>query len=136
MDLLNENKKFEEAKSSNEIRVRINAPREKVFEYTLEPKNTPEWVEDAVEMQTSTEQIGIGTIYSNEYIGREVTDYEKNVFLELADMDGNYSCSYSFRKIDEENTELIFFESSNDGLELEFPIEKRFFEKLKEILEE
>lgn len=120
---------------SNEIRVTINAPREKVFEYTLEPKNTPEWVEGAIEMQTDTEQIGIGTKYSNEYLTREVTDYEKNLFLELTDLDGNYSCSYSFRKIDEENTELIFFESCTDGSELEFSIEKRFFEKLKEILE-
>lgn len=135
MDLLNENKKNEEIRSSNEIRVRINLPREKVFEYTLEPKNTPEWVIDAVEMETDTAQIGIATRYSNEYICREVSDYEKNVFIELTDLDGNYSCSYSFRKVDEETTELTFFESHSDGSDLEYPLDKKSFERLKEILE-
>ncbi|MCI5051120.1 MAG: hypothetical protein MRY57_02335 [Candidatus Pacebacteria bacterium] len=120
---------------TNEIRVIINAPTEDIFEFTLEPKNTKHWVEGAVEMTTDTEQIGIGTKYSNEYITREVIDYDRDKFLELKDVNGPYICSYSFRKIDDETTELIFFESHEDGTELEYPLEEIHFKKLKELLE-
>lgn len=119
----------------NEIRITIKAPPEIVFRYTLEPKNTKHWVEDSLEMITDTEQIGLGTKYSNQYITREVTDYQRDSFLELTDIDGEYSCSYSFRKIDDDSTELIFFESNSDGSELEYPIEADCFKKLKETLE-
>jgi len=120
---------------TNEIRVVINRPQSEVFEYTLEPKNTKYWVEGSIEMKTDTDQIGIGTKYSNEHITREVVDYDRDKFLELQDVVGEYVCSYSFRKIDEQNTELIFFESHEDGSELEYPIEAECFEKLKQLLE-
>lgn len=119
----------------NEIRTIINIPQDELFEYTIEPSNTKHWVEGSIEMKTDTDQIGLGTKYSNEHITREVIDYERDKFLELADMDRNYSCSYTFRKIDDDSTELIFFESHNDGSELTYPIEADCFEKLKEILE-
>lgn len=120
---------------TNEIRITIKALPEKVFEYVLEPKNTQFWVEDSVEMKTDTDQINLGTLYSNEFITREVIDYQRDTFIELADTEGSYSCSYSFKKIDDETTEIIFFESHDDGLELEYPLEEKNFEKLKEILE-
>jgi len=121
--------------TTNEIRVTINRSQQEVFEYTVEPKNTKHWVKDSIEMKTDTDQINIGTKYSNEFITREVTDYERNKFIELTDIDGIYSCSYSFRKIDENSTELTFFESNSGASELEYPLEQRYFEKLKEILE-
>lgn len=120
----------------NEIRVIINSPQEKVFEYTIEPKNTKHWVEDSIEMKTDTEQINLGTKYSNEFITREVVDYDRDKFIELSDIDGIYTCSYSFRKLDDDSTELIFFESNDDGSELEYPLEKESFKKLRKILEE
>lgn len=120
---------------TNEIRIVINSPFETVFEYTIEPKNTKNWVEGSIEMKTDTEQINIGTQYSNEFITREVTDYERDKFIELADVDGVYKCSYTFRKIDENSTELIFFESHDDGSEPEYQLEKQHFQKLKELLE-
>jgi hypothetical protein len=120
---------------TNEIRITIKAPPEEVFEYTIEPKNTKYWVTDSVEMKTDTEQIDLGTKYSNEYATRDVIDYERDKFIELADVDGIYSCSYTFRKIDNDSMELIFFESNIDGSALEYPLSKKSFNKLKEILE-
>jgi len=120
---------------TNEIRIAINVPVQEVFEYTLDPKNTPQWVPDCIEMHTDTEQIGVGTKYINEHVAREVTDYAQNQFLELSDVDGVYVCSYSFRKIDEGSTELIFFELNEDGSKLEPPMEERFFQNLKKVLE-
>jgi membrane peptidoglycan carboxypeptidase len=118
-----------------QIRVTINIPHEKLFEYVIEPKNTKFWVSGSIEMTTDTDQINTGTRYSNEFITREVTDYERNKFIELIDDDGNYSCSYTFRKIDDECTELIYFESNADGEDLEYPLELKYFEKLRELLE-
>jgi len=120
---------------TNEIRIEIVAPCQNVFEYTIEPKNTKHWVEGSIEMKTDTDQINVGTKYSNEFITRDVSDYERDKFIELTDLDGNYSCSYSFRKIDEDTTELVFFESHADGSELEYPIGDECFAKLKELLE-
>ena len=120
---------------ANEIRITIASPQEKVFEYTLEPKNTPQWVSDVIEMKTDTDQIDLGTKYFNEFITREVIDYDRNSFIELADVEGPYSCSYSFRKIDDEHTELIYFESHSDGSEIEYPMDKQSFERLKNLLE-
>ena len=119
----------------NEIRTIINIPQDELFEYTIEPKNTKHWVEGSIEMLTNTEQIDIGTQYSNEHVTREVVDYERDKFIELADINGIYSCSYTFRKINDDSTELIFFESNSDGSDLEYPIEAKCFEQLKEKLE-
>ncbi|MFT6829497.1 MAG: hypothetical protein ACJAV6_000327 [Candidatus Paceibacteria bacterium] len=120
---------------TNQIRVEIMAPQEDVFKFAIEPKNTKHWVSGSVEMKTNTEQINVGTKYSNEFITREVTDYDRDKFIELTDSDGPYSCSYSFRKIDDNSTELIYFECNNDESELESPLEVECFEKLKELLE-
>lgn len=119
----------------NEIRIIIEQPQQDVFEYVVEPKNTKHWVKDSIEMKTDTKQINIGTKYSNEFITREVTDYDRDKFIELTDVDQNYSCSYSFRKIHNNSTELIYFESNSDGTELEYPLEYSCFERLKELLE-
>jgi uncharacterized protein YndB with AHSA1/START domain len=119
----------------NEIRIIIDAPQEKVFEYTLEPKNTQFWVEESIPMETDTKQINVGTKYSNKHITRKVTDYERDKFIELTDIDGIYSCSYSFKKIENNKTELIFFESNSNGSEVEYPIDAGCFKKLKEIIE-
>lgn len=120
---------------TNEIRIIINAPSNEIFEFVLEPENTPKWIEGAGTKTVNTEQIGLGTIYSNDIGEWVVSDYDRNKFFELSDESIYYSCSYSFRKIDEENTELIYFESHSDGSALEHPMERKNFEKLKEILE-
>lgn len=135
MDLLNENKKTEESKSSNEIRIIINVPREKVFEFTLEPKNTPKWLDFISHEEVDTKQIGLGTKYTNDFGEMEVTDYERNVYFELTKIDSEYQCSYSYRKIDEDTTELIYFEGMLDGSELEDSLDEESFDKLKLILE-
>lgn len=120
---------------TNEIRIIIDAPANDIFEFVLEPKNTPTWIEGAGEETVNTDQIGLGTVYSNDIGKWVVTDYEKGKFFELSDTSIHYSCSYSFRKINEICTELVYFESHSDGSNLENPMEEKNFKKLKEILE-
>lgn len=121
---------------TNEIKVNIDIPVEAVFEFTLEPANTSRWI-DAIEEETvNTKQIGLGTIYSNSYGNLEVTDYELNRFLELTNQKTGYQCSYSYKKISDDATQITYFECMQDGSELIEPMEQKSFQKLKELLEE
>jgi len=118
-----------------EIRIIINASCDEIFEFTVEPTNTPKWIEGAGEETIDTKQILIGTKYSNDIGTWEVTDYDKDVFFELTNKETGYSCSYSYRRIDDNTTELTYFESMEDGSELTEPMKEEHFEKLKILLE-
>lgn len=135
MSLLNNEQKVFNPSCGNELRIIIDIPREEVFEFVLEPNNTPRWIDFISEESIDTEQIGIGTIYSNDFGQLKVSDYERNVYFELNDEDKPYQRSYSFRKVDEDTTEIIYFECMTDGSELQEPFDKKHFEVLKEILE-
>lgn len=120
---------------TQEIRIEIVAAHRTVFEFTLEPGNTPKWVTGVSKETVDTEQIGLGTIYSNEYRKLRVTDYERDFFFELSDEETGYQCSYTFHKIDDEHTELVYFECMQDGSELAEPMKQEYFETLKALLE-
>jgi len=120
---------------TNEIRITIKAPPEEVFEYTIEPKNTHLWVKGAGKETVDTQQIGLGTKYINNYGVLTVTDYDRDKFFELTNNETEYLCSYSYRKISDQETELIYFEYMKNGSELSDPMKQKSFNKLKEILE-
>ena len=83
----------------------------------------------------NTDQIGLGTLYTNDYGTFEVTDYDRDVFFELTNHDTSYQCSYSYRKLDDTTTELTYFECMQDGSDLQDPLKESYFEKLKTLLE-
>ena len=120
---------------TNEIRIEIKAARKKVFEFTVEPKNKTKWMTTIDSEICNTEQISIGSLYTNNNGTYEVSDYEKDVFFELTHKETGYICSYSYHKVDENTTELVYFESMDDGSDLTEPMERKHFEKLKELLE-
>lgn len=115
--------------TTNEIRIVIDASPEELFEFTVEPKNTPQWIQGAEEKTVNTDQIGLGTIYGS----CEVTDYERNKFFELTNTTTGYICSYTYRKQEDDSTEITYFEYMQDGSELSEPMKRKHFEKLKEI---
>ena len=138
MSLLNNENKVQNKEvviSSNEIHIIINKSQSEVFEYMLEPKNTPKWIDFIKSETIDTEQIDVGTIYTNDFGTLTVTDYERNVYFELTDQDEKYQCSYSFKKIDDDTTEVIYFEAMLDGSELVEPFDAKYFEVLKELIE-
>lgn len=134
-ELLNKESYIEPSKSSNEIRIIIAKPREEVFEFVLEPGNKSSWCSSIENESVDTEQIGLGTRYKNNFGELEVTDYECNVYFELSEIGTKYQCSYSFHKIDDEATEIVYFEGMLDGSELDEMMESENFEHLKKILE-
>ena len=120
---------------TNEIRIEIERPIKDVFEYTLEPQNKSIWCSIITEESVDTEQIGITSIYRNNLGSFKVSDYERNIFLELMSLDEKFQGSYSFRKRDDNTTELIYFEAMLDGSDLTEAMDKKYFKKLKELLE-
>jgi hypothetical protein len=120
---------------ANELEITINKPIEEVFAFTLEPKNTPKWVEAVSEETVNTEQIGLGTIYSTEYRELEVTDYDRDKFFELTNHKTSYVCSYTYKKINDDTAQIIYFEYMQDGSNLADPMKQKSFEKLRELLE-
>ena len=118
---------------TNEIRIIIDASCRDVFEFTLEPKNTPQWIDDVEEETISTQQIALGTIYSNSFGNMEVTDYERDKFFELTNKKTGVICSHSYRPINDTQTELTYFEYVQDGSELPGEMKHSYFEKLKEL---
>jgi len=93
---------------TNEIRIEIERPIKDVFEYTLEPQNKSIWCSIITEESVDTEQIGITSIYRNNLGSFKVSDYERNIFLELMSLDEKIQGSYSFRKRDDNTTELKY----------------------------
>lgn len=63
---------------SNKIEIIIQSPVSEVFEYTVNPENTPLWIEEVSRETINTNILKIGTIYSNEYGEMEVTQLENN----------------------------------------------------------
>jgi hypothetical protein len=56
-------------------------------------------------------------------------------YFELTSNETSYQCSYTYHKVDDETTELVYFEAMLDGSDLREPMNKKHFEKLKELLE-
>ncbi len=122
----------------NKLTIKINKPVSKVFERTINPDFTPEWI-DFVEEEKAEYPIKFGTVYKNkskagvwnEYI---VSDFQENKVFELKSTTSPYAVRYTYERISENETELIYHEWMNEG-ELTEPFEMRHLEKLKEVLE-
>ena len=119
---------------TNRLEVMIDDPISSVFEFTLDPKYRKSWIPNLGEETVDSSVIGLGTKYQNDVGTYLVTDYEKNVFMELSSTKSSYICSYSFRE-HEKQTKITYFEYMEDGSELDSPILESSFTTLKELIE-
>lgn len=125
---------------NNRLIIQINKPSKEVFEYYINPKNTPLWW-DAVEIEETSEwPIKIGTNYRsrskgsngwNEYV---VIDLRQNELFELSSKDKNYHVRYSHKILNKNSMELEYYEWMDNG-ELEDPYTMEILEKLKTAIE-
>lgn len=123
----------------NKFTIRVNAPVAYLFEFLLNPVNTPKWVDGITREETDAWPVQEGTIYRNqgkdgvwnEYI---VTSLEKNKSFIMKMKDGNYHVRYMFVPISESETELEYFEWVIRGV-LPDPFTKETLAKLKTIVE-
>lgn len=122
----------------NKLTIKINKPLYRVFELTINPDFTPEWI-DFVVQEKAEYPIKVGTIYKNqnkdgvwtEYI---VSDFEENKVFELKSLNSPYVVRYTYDRISESETEMAYNEWMIEG-ELAEPFEIRHLESLKRIIE-
>lgn len=126
--------------TENRIKILIKKPIEIVFEFTINPKNTSEWISHIAEEITSEYPIKVGTIYKNHAIGSDIRDsytvieYEESKIFHLYDENSGYHVCYIYNSISDNQTELEYFEWMNNW-DLQSPFDHIHLEKLKEILE-
>jgi len=120
----------------NKLFIKIAKPMNEVFEFTINPKNTPRWIENIEVEESSDWPIKIGTIYRNknskgEWLEYQVMALKHNKLFELVSKDKNYHVRYTYKPIDNQTTELEYFEWVDNG-ELEAPFTQDILGKLKE----
>jgi uncharacterized protein YndB with AHSA1/START domain len=122
----------------NILKIVINRPVEKVFEFTTNPANTPLW-NDMIAGEQADLPLQVGGKYNSRNKFDEVSKYEisklvPNEVFELKALDSEYTVGYLYKAVEANVTELEYFElaPSQDWSE---PFTHETLAKLKTIME-
>ena len=121
------------------LKILINKSSEEVFDFYINPQNTPLWISSIVKEETNEWPVKLGTIYRNqskegiwcEYI---VTGYKRGELFELAMKNSPYHVRYTHKKNDNFHTELTYYEWVDTG-EITEPFSMDILHTLKSIIE-
>lgn len=121
------------------LTIRIERPVADVFRFTLDPNNTPLWVDSIVKEEVNETPPKVGSVYRNvnaqgEWSQYLVVKYEENKIFEFVASDKNYHVQYTFTPLDNTTTELEYLEWVEVG-ELQEPFTMEILEKLKTLME-
>jgi hypothetical protein len=124
---------------TNKLTIRINKPVSEVFDFTINPQNTPRWIDFIVEETIDGKEIKLGTRYTNQNKNGkinlyELTQFENDAVFELQSVPPHYTVKYTYNSISDTETELEYFEYVESG-ELSSPFPVSAMQKLKEVLE-
>lgn len=121
------------------LTIQINRPVTEVFQFTLDPNNTPLWVDSIVKEEVNMTPPRVGAIYRNvnkagvwsEYL---VTKYDENKLFEFVASDKNYHVQYTFTSLNSNSCELEYLEWVERG-QLDEPFTIGVLQKLKQSME-
>lgn len=122
----------------------INKPAEIVFAFTIDPKNTPKWVESIIAEETNEWPVKLGTIYRNQRKGGEWSEYEMTAFdpnkrFTMSQKNDDFHVGYIFTPThDGTATELEYRVWKDEGelpTSLTMDVLEDILNRLKEIVE-
>lgn len=125
----------------NKLTIIINRPTQEVFDFTLNPENTPKWIDEIELEETNEWPAKVGTIYRNKSMSGVWAQYkltelvEDKSFTLVSNQDANFTARYGFTKLDDQTTDFEYYEWVDQGTISE-PFEYGRLEKLKRILEQ
>lgn len=117
----------------------ISKPIVEVFEASINPANTPLWIDTMAEEQTGEWPVKLGTKYKNrghtgDWTKYTVTKFKLNELFELTQDAGDYRVEYIYTSKGSNATELQYTEWVTVG-ELENPLSMDALNKLKLLIE-
>jgi len=117
----------------------INKPLHETFLASLNPKNTPKWIDSMVEEQASEFPPKLGTTYRNrgeagDWSEFSITEFEQDKVFTLSQKSGAYNVRYVFKPIADDQTELTYTEWETEG-KLANPLPEESIQKLKRLIE-
>ena len=123
----------------NKITVIINKPIEGVFEFTTNPQNTHLWIPSIEEEIAEEYPPKMNTQYKNrgkdsDWDFYKVLEFEENKVFTLTNLDENYTVKYTYKKLNDNQTEMEYYEWMKEG-ELSNPFTKDILLKLKSVME-
>ncbi len=123
----------------NKLTIRINKSVHEVYLFTITPPNSIRWIDDVIGEETNEWPVRIGTVYelqNNKGENTEVVveNLKEDGFVEWISKNRNYHCRYTFKSINENITELEYYEWVDDG-EIKEPFTLEILQKLKSVLE-
>jgi hypothetical protein len=119
------------------IQIRRSIPD--IFDFLLDPHNTPRWIDSIKKEETNEWPVKVGTIYRNQgedqvWNHYTLTKLDPEKMFEMVKSDENYHVRYTFKKLTDNSTELNYLEWVETG-ELAEPLGQEALEKLKLALE-
>jgi len=124
----------------NKLSVIIDKPLDKVFEFTTNPQNTHLWIPSIQKEVSDSFPPKIGTQYKNcdknsDWDFYKVIEYEPLKIFTLSDLSGNYHVKYTYRQLNDNKTEMEYFEWMKDGA-LKNPFTQDILNNLRSVMEE
>ena len=121
------------------LKIQINRSASTVFEFCMNPKNTPKWVDSIIEEKTNEQPVKLGSVYKNTSDGKKwneytLTEFEKDKMFTMTAKDGNYKVKYTITPLNDNSCELEYYEWTKKG-DLETPFTIKPLQKLKKLTE-